>query len=470
MALPEDINEQEIKPMSKDKPIDKEHAVYLPQDDMPTHWYNILADLPEPLPPPLDPRTLKILSPEPMLRLFAKDLVMQEVSTERFIKIPDEVYDAYLSLPRPTPLLRARRLEKYLNTPAEIYYKCEYVNPSGSHKINTALAQAYYNMVQGNERIVTETGAGQWGTALAMAAALFKLKCSVYMVRASYDQKPGRRVMMETFGAEVAASPSKNTKYGRSLLETDPNNTGSLGIAISEAIEHTLTHDNTRYCLGSVLNHVLMHQTVIGQEAKMQFDMIDVQPDMICGCIGGGSNFAGFAYPFMADKLKGKSATKFVACEPKAVPSTTRGVYTYDYGDTAEMAPVVKMYTIGHKYKPPPIHAGGLRYHGKAPSLSFLINKGFMTSVAYGQTEAFEAARILAQTEGMITAPETAHCVKCAIDEALRCKKTGEKKVIAFNNSGHGLLDLQAYDLFLSGRLEDYEPSKIEVPEIKMAT
>jgi len=459
-------NQQEDQPMSKSKTIDKDHAVYLPQDEMPTHWYNILPDLPEPLPPPLDPKTLKPLSPDPLLRLFAKELVMQEVSTERFIKIPDEVYDAYLSLPRPTPLLRAKRLEKYLNTPAQIYYKCEYVNPSGSHKINSALAQAYYNMVQGIERVITETGAGQWGTALAMAAALFKLKCSVYMVRASYDQKPGRRIMMETYGAEVAASPSKNTKYGRSILEKDPNNSGSLGIAISEAVEHTLSQDNARYCLGSVLNHVILHQTVIGLEAKKQFDMIDVQPDIFCGCIGGGSNFSGFAYPFIADKLKGKSTAKFVACEPKAVPSTTRGVYTYDYGDTAESAPVVKMYTIGHKYQPPPIHAGGLRYHGKAPSLSFLIKKGYMTSVAYGQTETFEAARILAQTEGMITAPESAHCVKYAIDEALKCKKTGEKKIIAFNNSGHGLLDLQAYDSFLNGKLEDYEPTTIDVPTI----
>jgi tryptophan synthase beta chain len=321
-------------------------------------------------------------------------------------------------------------------------------------------------MVQGTERVITETGAGQWGTALAIAAALFKLKCSVYMVRASYDQKPGRRIMMETYGADVAASPSKNTKYGRSLLERDPNNSGSLGIAISEAVEHTLSQDNARYCLGSVLNHVILHQTVIGLEAKKQFDMIDVQPDIICGCIGGGSNFSGFAYPFIADKLKGKSAAKFVACEPKAVPSTTRGVYTYDYGDTAELVPVVKMYTIGHKYQPPPIHAGGLRYHGKAPSLSFLIKKGYMTSVAYGQTETFEAARILAQTEGMITAPESAHCVKYAIDEALKCKKTGEKKIIAFNNSGHGLLDLQAYDSFLNGKLEDYEPTTIDVPTI----
>jgi len=443
--------------------IGKDRAIFLSQDEMPTHWYNILADLPEPLPPPLDPRTLKPVSPEPLLRIFAKDLIMQEVSTERFIKIPDEVFDAYLHLPRPTPLVRARRLERHLNTPAEIYYKCEYVNPTGSHKPNTAIAQAYYNMVQGIERVVTETGAGQWGSALAMAAALFGLKCSVYMVRASYDQKPGRRVMMETYGADVVASPSEKTKFGRSLLELDPDNTGSLGIAISEALEDCLSRDNTRYCLGSVLNHVLLHQTIVGQEAKKQFEMIDVQPDVICGCIGGGSNFAGFAYPFITDKLKGKSATEFIACEPKAVPSTTRGAYTYDFGDTAELAPLLKMYTIGHKYQPPPIHAGGLRYHGKAPSLSFLINKGYMTSVAYSQTEVFEAARILAQSEGMITAPETAHNVKYAIDEALRCKKTGEKKVITFNNCGHGLLDLQAYDAFLNGSLEDFEPSKIEV-------
>jgi tryptophan synthase beta chain len=453
--------------MTSKQVIDKEHAVYLPQEELPTHWYNILADLPEPVPPPLDPGTLKPVSPEPLLRLFAKDLVMQEVSSERFIKIPDEVYDAYLSLPRPTPLLRAKRLEKHLNTPAQIYYKCEYVNPTGSHKPNTAIAQAYYNMVQGNERVVTETGAGQWGSALAMAAAIFGLKCSVYMVRASYDQKPGRRIMMETMGADVTPSPSKNTKFGKSLLESDPNNTGSLGIAISEAIEDCLAHETTRYCLGSVLNHVLLHQTIIGQEAKKQFQMIDVEPDVLCGCIGGGSNFAGFAYPFIADKLKGKSATQFVACEPTAVPSTTRGVYTYDFGDTAEMTPLLKMYTVGHKYQPPPIHAGGLRYHGKAPSLCLLINKGYVSSVAYSQTQAFEAALTLAKTEGMITAPESAHNVKYAIDEALRCKKSGEKKVIAFNNCGHGLLDLQAYDAFLNGKLQDYVPTNIEVQIVK---
>jgi tryptophan synthase beta chain len=452
--------------MSKPNSVDKEHAVYLSQDEMPTQWYNILPDLPEPLPPPLDPKTLEPMSPEPLMRIFAKELIMQEVSSERFIKIPDEVYDAYRHLPRPTPILRAKRLENYLNTPAEIYYKCEYMNPTGSHKPNSAIAQAYYNMVQGTERLVTETGAGQWGSALAMAAAIFGLQCSVYMVRASYDQKPGRRIMMEIMGADVVASPSKKTKFGQSLLETDPNNTGSLGIAISEALEDCLTRNNTRYCLGSVLNHVLLHQTIIGLEAKKQFEMIDVKPDIICGCIGGGSNFAGFAYPFMADKLKGKSDAKFVACESKAVPSTTRGVYTYDYGDTAEMTPLLKMYTIGHKYQPPPIHAGGLRYHGKAPSLSLLINKGYISSVAYSQNEVFEAAQIFAKTEGMITAPESAHNLKCAIEEALRCKKSGEKKIIAFNNCGHGLLDLQAYDSYLNKKLQDYEPTRIEVPRI----
>jgi tryptophan synthase beta chain len=454
--------------MSNIDRVGKDHAIYLPQDEMPNHWYNILADLPEQLPPPLDPRTLKPMSPEPLLRLFAKELVMQEVSSERFIKMPDEVYDAYLRLPRPTPMLRARRLEKFLSTPAEIYYKCEYVNPTGSHKPNTAIAQAYYNMAEGNKRVVTETGAGQWGSALAMASRLFGLKCDVYMVRASYDQKPGRRVMMEAMGANVLPSPSKETSFGRSILESDPNNSGSLGMAISEAIEDCLAHEDTRYCLGSVLNHVLLHQTIIGLEAKKQLETADVQPDIICGCIGGGSNFAGFAYPFIADKLKGKSPTQFIACETKAVPSTTRGVYTYDFGDTAEMTPLLKMYTIGHKYQPPPIHAGGLRYHGKAPSLCYLINKGYVSSVAYSQTEVFDAARILAQTEGMITAPETAHAVKCAIDEALNCKKTGEKKVIAFNNCGHGLLDLQAYDAFVNGRLEDYEPEHIDIPKLSL--
>jgi tryptophan synthase beta chain len=380
------------------------------------------------------------------------------------VKIPDEVLDAYLRLPRPTPLFRARRLEAYLKTPAKIYFKCEYINPAGSHKPNTAIPQAYYCKAQGAERVVTETGAGQWGSALAMASAFFDLKCRAYMVRVSYDQKPGRRIMMETWGAEVFPSPSNQTKFGRSLLEENKNDPGTLGIAISEAIEDTLSDEKTRYCLGSVLNHVLMHQTVVGLEAKKQFEMLDAYPDVVIGCIGGGSNFAGFSFPFMMDKLQGKKNTEFIACESKAVPHTTRGVYAYDFGDTAETTPLVKMLTLGHKYACPPIHAGGLRYHGMAPLISYLINNKYMRSNAYKQSEIFEAAQILARTEGLIPAPETAHAVKCAIDEALACKKTREAKVIAFNSSGHGLLDLSAYDTFRAGKLEEFEPVQIEVP------
>jgi tryptophan synthase beta chain len=399
------------------------------------------------------------------MRIFAKELINQEVSTERFIKIPEEVLEAYRRIPRPTPLYRAKRLEAYLKTPAQIYFKCEHLNSTGSHKLNTALAQAYYNKAQGVERLATETGAGQWGNALALASSLFGLKCRLYMVRVSYNQKPGRRIMAETWGAEIFPSPSNQTKYGRSLLEKDPEHPGTLGIAISEALEDTLSREDTRYCLGSVLNHVLMHQTIIGQEAKKQFEMIDVYPDVIIGCIGGGSNYAGFSFPFMMDKLKGKRSPDFVACEAKSVPHTTRGTYTYDFGDTAQITPLLKMLTLGHEYSCPPIHAGGLRYHGMAPLISYLINKGYMRSVAYDQKEIFEAARILAQIEGIIPAPETAHAIKYAIDEALRCKKTGEKKIIAFNNSGHGLLDLSAYESFLRGELVEYEPEKIEVPK-----
>ena len=465
MMLPIYINPQEYRPMSKNKPIGKEHAVFLPQDEMPTHWYNIQADLPEPLPPLLHPGTKEPLHPGLNPRIWAEELVRQEDTKERYVSIPDEVIDAYLSMPRPTPLFRARRLEAYLKTPAKIYFKCEYTNAAGSHKPNTAIPQAYYCKAQGTERVVTETGAGQWGSALAMASAFFDLRCRVFMVRVSYDQKPGRRTMMETWGAEVFPSPSTQTKFGRSLLEEDSNHPGTLGIAISEAIEDTLANENTRYCLGSVLNHVLMHQTIVGQEAKKQFEMIDTYPDLVIGCIGGGSNYAGFSFPFMMDKLQGKRDVEFIACESKSVPHTTRGVYTYDFGDTAETTPLAKMLTLGHKYACPPIHAGGLRYHGMAPLTSYLIHKGFMRSVAYQQTEIFEAARTLARTEGLITAPETAHAVKCAIDEALACKKTGEAKVIAFNNSGHGLLDLSAYEAFQAGKLTDFEPVKIDVPQ-----
>ena len=441
----------------------KEYRIVLKPDEIPTSWYNIQADLPERLPPPLDPTTMKPINLGLLKRIFAEELIEQEVSEERYIKIPDEVLDAYLRLPRPTPLYRARRLERYLKTPAQIYFKCEHFSPTGSHKTNTAIAQAYYNRKQGIKRLVTETGAGQWGTALAFASTIFGLKCRIYMVRISYQQKPGRRTIAQVYGAEMFPSPSKQTKFGRKLLKKNPNHPGTLGIAISEAIEDALAHEDTRYSLGSVLNHVLMHQTIVGLEAKKQFELIDVYPDVICGCIGGGSNYAGFSFPFMMDKLKGKTDSEFVACESKAVPHTTKGVYTYDYGDTAEMTPLLKMLTIGHGYACPPIHAGGLRYHGMAPLISYLIHKGYMRSIAYYQREVFEAAQLLAQTEGLITAPETAHSVKYVIDEALKCKKTGEKKVIAMNYSGHGLLDLSAYEQFLAGKLVNYEPEKIEV-------
>ncbi len=446
---------------------DEQYVTTLKQDEIPTSWYNIQADLPEPLPPPLDPTTMKPINPAMLERIFAKELVRQEISSDRFVKIPDEILDAYLGLPRPTPLYRARRLEKFLKTPAQIYFKCENFSPTGSHKTNTALAQAYYNKKQGIERLATETGAGQWGTALAMATKLFDLKCRIYMVRASYQQKPGRKIIAQLYGAEMFPSPSDQTNFGRKLLKENPNNPGTLGIAITEAVEDTLAHDDTRYSLGSVLNHVLMHQTIIGLEAKKQFELIDVQPDVVCGCVGGGSNYGGFCFPFMKDKLENKVDTEFVACESRAVPHTTRGVYTYDYGDTGKMTPLIKMLTIGHDYACPPVHAGGLRYHGMSPLISYLIHKGYANSVAYNQTEIFEAAETLAQTEGMITAPETAHSLKFVIDEALRCKKTGENRVIAMNYSGHGLLDLSAYEQYLAGSLEEYEPVKIQVPTFK---
>jgi tryptophan synthase beta chain len=446
----------------------KEHFVSLEQDEMPTSWYNIQADLPEPLPPPLDPTTLKPISPQLLERIFAKELIRQEVSTERLIKIPDEVLDAYLRLPRPTPLYRAMRLERFLKTPAQIYFKCENFSPTGSHKTNTAIAQAYYNKEQGIARLATETGAGQWGTALSLASMILDLKCRIYMVRVSYQQKPGRRTMAQMYGAEMFPSPSDQTEFGRKLLKENPNHPGTLGIAISEAIEDTVSHEDTRYSLGSVLNHVLMHQTIIGLEAKKQFEQIDVRPDVVCGCIGGGSNYGGFCFPFMADRLRGEVDTEFVGCESSAVPHTTRGVYAYDYGDTGKMTPLLKMLTIGHDYACPTIHAGGLRYHGMAPLISYLIHKNYMRSVAYNQTEVFEAAKILAQTEGWITAPETAHSLRFVIDEALKCRKSDEKKVIAMSYSGHGLLDLASYEQFFACKLVDYEPEKIEIPTFNL--
>ncbi|MDG6898760.1 MAG: TrpB-like pyridoxal phosphate-dependent enzyme [Nitrososphaerota archaeon] len=430
----------------------------LSPDDLPRDYYNIQHDLPERLAPPLDPKTLKPVSPDALLRLFAKECVMQEVSSEEFIRIPEEVREEYVRLGRPTALYRATRLEQKLKTPAKIFYKREDLNPAGSHKPNTAIAQAYYHKKEGTERLTTETGAGQWGSALALATTLFGIDLTVYMTRSSFQQKPYRKVLMEIYGAKVHASPSGETNVGRSFISKDPNHSGSLGIAISEAIEDCVTHDNTKYSLGSVLNHVLMHQSVIGQEAKVQMEDFDAEPDYVVGCIGGGSNYAGLAYPFMRDKLRRKKDTEFVAVEPKAVPSTTKGQYRYDFCDTGEMTPLVKMYTVGHTYQCPPIHAGGLRYHGKAPSMCMLIDRGYMKSVAYAQNEIMEAGMLFAQTEGVVPAPETCHAVKGAIDLALQCKERNEEKTILFNFSGHGLLDLKAYEDKLSGKLVDYEP------------
>ena len=434
--------------------------VQLNVDDMPRAWYNILPDLPRPLPPALDPRTLKPVSPEPLMRLFPKECVMQEVSPEREIPIPDEIRETYLRIGRPTLLQRATRLERRLNTPARIYFKREDLNPVGSHKPNTAIAQAYYNSKEGVERLTTETGAGQWGSALALACSLFNLKCTVYMTRSSYLTKPGRKVLMESFGAEVFPSPSDKTSFGRKLVEKDPNHPGSLGIAISEAVEDCVTREGTKYSLGSVLNFVLLHQTVVGLETRKQMETLDEYPDVVIGCIGGGSNYGGFSYPFMRDKLKGNRDPRFIAAEPKAIPSTTKGIYAYDYGDTAETAPVVMMYTVGHTYQCPPIHAAGLRYHGKAPTLSLLINEGLMESVAYHQSEVMAAAELFSQTEGLVAAPETAHAIKAAVDVALECKKTGDPKVILFNYSGHGLLDLKVYEEYHSKTLEDFEATE----------
>ncbi len=432
-------------------------------DDLPKDYYNIQHDLPERLAPPLDPKTMSPVSPEALLRLFAKECIMQEVSTEEHIPIPEEVRDAYLRLGRPTPLYRATRLERELKTPAKIYFKREDLNPAGSHKPNTAIAQAYYHKKEGTERLTTETGAGQWGSALALACALFDIDLTVYMTRSSFNSKPYRKVLMEVYGAKVHASPSSETNVGKGFLVKDSQHPGSLGIAISEAIEDCVTHGNTKYSLGSVLNHVLTHQSIVGQEARVQMEELDADPDYIVGCIGGGSNYAGLSYPFMRDRLRGKSEAEFVAVEPKAVPSTTRGEYRYDYADTGEMTPLMKMYTVGHTYQCPPIHAGGLRYHGKAPSMCMLIDKGFMRSVAYSQSEIMEAGMLFARTEGIVPAPETNHAVKAAIDLAVQCRQKNEEKTILFNFSGHGLLDLKAYEDKLSGSLQDYAPDAASI-------
>lgn len=419
---------------------------------LPKCWYNILPDLPEKLPPPLNPATREPIKPEELEPVFPKSLIAQEVSEERWIKIPEEVLEIY-RIYRPTPFIRAERLEKALKTPAKIFYKYEGVSPPGSHKPNTAIAQAYYNMKEGVEMLTTETGAGQWGSALAFATNLFGLKCRVYMVKASYEQKPYRRVLMETWSAEVIPSPSKLTESGKKILEKDPDCPGSLGIAISEAVETAVKNENTKYSLGSVLNHVLLHQTIIGLEVKKQLELLDLKPDVMIGCVGGGSNFSGFCYPFVKDAMK--KELELIAVEPKACPTLTAGEYRYDFGDTAGLTPLLLMYTLGHDFIPPPIHAGGLRYHGDAPSLCLLVKHGIIKPIAVSQRPVFEAGVLFARTEGILPAPESAHAIRVAIDLALEAKKRNEEKVIIFNLSGHGYFDLKAYEEFLRGELPD---------------
>jgi tryptophan synthase beta chain len=428
----------------------------LSESDLPKFWYNVMADSPVTPAPVLRPDTLEPVTPDFLSVLFPMELILQEVSTERYIQIPDEVREIY-KLYRPTPLVRARRLEQALGTPAHIYFKNESVSPAGSHKPNTAIPQAFYNKMAGTKALTTETGAGQWGSALALACNFFDLDLEVYMVKVSYQQKPYRRVMMETYGAQVCASPTDRTNYGRSVLAENPDTPGSLGIAISEAVEVAATSGGTKkYSLGSVLNHVLTHQSVIGEEALKQMDMAGEYPDVVIGCIGGGSNFGGIAYPFLRENLKNGQRTRLLAVEPNAAPSLTRGTYTFDYGDTARMAPVVKMYTLGHSFVPPSIHAGGLRYHGMAPSISAFCDAGLIDAVAVPQKATFEAAMTFARAEGIIPAPESAHAIRVAIDQALDAKAKGEKRIILFNLSGHGHFDLSAYEKYLNNELEDY--------------
>jgi len=437
----------------------------LDEKDLPTHWYNIIADMKNPPPPYLHPATLQMMGPDDLAPVFPQALIMQEASAERWIEIPDQVQDI-LKMWRPAPLYRARRWEKMLDTPAKIYFKWEGVSPPGSHKPNTAVAQAYYGKQEGLEGFATETGAGQWGSALSFATGLFGLKCQVFMVRISYEQKPYRRIAMETWGGSVIPSPSSQTHAGRAILAADPDTTGSLGIAISEAIEYAVTHDGFKYSLGSVVNFVLLHQTVIGMEARKQMEMAGDYPDIIVGCAGGGSNAAGLIYPFLKDKLSGdKPGLRAVFVESTACPSMTRGQYAYDWGDTAKTGPVAKMHTVGHSFIPAPVHAGGLRYHGMAPSICALLDQGYVEAKAYHQNSVLGAAVEFAKAEGIIVAPETAHAIKAAQDEALACKESGESKVILFGASGHGHFDLAAYDAFHRQDLPDYEleQQKIDV-------
>ena len=437
--------------------------IILPEEKIPRFWYNVQADMPNPLAPGLNPKTKKPLTPDDLTPIFPMSLIEQEVSTERFIEIPKEVREIYKQW-RPSPLFRARRLEKALDTPCRIYYKYEGVSPVGSHKLNSAIPQVYFNKAAGIKRLTTETGAGQWGTALALATKMFGLECIVYMVRISFKQKPYRRVFMETYGAECIASPSEKTRIGKDVLANYPETPGTLGIAISEAIEDAVQRADTNYALGSVLNHVCLHQTIIGQEVKLQMEMVDDYPDVVIGSCGGGSNFAGIAFPFIPDKLKGKKV-KLVGVEPAACPSLTKGKFAYDYCDVAGLTPLLKMYTLGSNFTPAGIHAGGLRYHGSSPLLSQLYHDGFLEATAVNQKGVFEAAVLFAQTEGILPAPESAHAIKVVVDEALAGKEEGVAKSIVFNLSGHGHLDLSAYDNYLSGNIEDVAFSEKEMQE-----
>ena len=434
---------------------------YLSENDIPKQWYNVQADMPSPLEPALHPGTKDPAGPDDFAPLFPMELIMQEVSQDRWIDIPEPVRDMYKTW-RPTPLIRAINLEKALGTPAKIYYKYEGVSPVGSHKPNTAVAQAFYNKVEGTKQIVTETGAGQWGSALAYACNQFGIESKVFMVSASYNQKPYRKSMMQAWGGTVTSSPSTETESGKKILESDPNSTGSLGIAISEAVEIAAQNETTKYALGSVLNHVLMHQTVIGQEAIMQMEMANAYPDIVIGCSGGGSNLAGISFPFIPEKLKGKN-TRLIAVEPAASPSLTKGKFAYDFGDAIGMTPLLKMHTLGHTFVPNPIHAGGLRYHGMAPLLSALYDAGVYEAKSYNQNECFEAGVLFAKNEGIIPAPEPTHAIKAAIDEALVCKENGEEKNILFNLCGHGHLDLSAYDTYFAGDMVDYSLSTEDI-------
>ena len=439
-----------------------QHKYFLPESELPRAWYNIQADLPEPLPPVMHPGTLQPIGPDDLAPLFPMELIMQEVSQDRYIDIPEPVLDVY-RLWRPTPLMRAVNLERHLETPAHIYYKYEGVSPSGSHKPNTAVAQAYYNKEAGVKALTTETGAGQWGSALAMATSMFGLELEVYMVKVSYYQKPYRRSLMKTFGASVLPSPSDTTNAGRAALEADPDTPGSLGMAIAEAVEVVVTSGGTKkYALGSVLNHVMLHQTVVGEEVVKQMEMADEYPDIMIGCVGGGSNFSGFVLPFVRETLVNGKETRYIAVEPTASPSLTKGKYVYDYGDTSKMTPLMKMYTLGHSFIPAPIHAGGLRYHGMAPIVCHLYDLGVIEAVAVHQNPVFEAAVTFARAEGIIAAPETAHAIRIVIDEALKCKETGEEKVIVFNFSGHGHFDMASYDAYFAG-MPDYELPEEEI-------